>query len=624
MHLLLRKNLFLRNNLSPIALGGVMVFAAIFALSSGARGAPASPIQIGRNVRISTAYSDFDNEELQISADPNDANHLIGAAIVMTQEPLMSNMVAAFESRDGGRTWRETMHTTDPGNLCDPGTAFGPGGVAYLVVAGYSPDPKVRPYSLLYRSSDGGATWAKPVRIDRLDTEFVAVDRTGAKHDGRVYIDGVGGLQSIEGPDISALVVMHSDNRGATRPYTVEIGAADPHIAQSSGPPVVLSDGTLIVPFDYWPSVHAMDDASAKHPATNKYRVAISTDGGETFTIKTVGDWLYYDTPRNGPTPALAADTTRGAFRDRVYAAWSSFVDGRWQIVFSHSSDKGKTWSTPFAVNDDVTNFRGRGPDDFKPALAVNRAGVVMITWYDRRDNPDDVGYWPRAAVSYDGGESFTPSVRLSTAPFNIMKSVDVGGPMREVYGDSHNRVTIWAPREAFQGGDYTAIAADANGVFHPVWEDNRTGHFQMFTARVTVSGEAMRFGSREWNGWEDVSKETWLELRRETYDPTTETVTADADIANDSKAVIRGPLVVRILDIRSILGHVALSNGAKMLDFTPLMPSAGLAPKATTGLMKLRFHITGAPSMSLVPERAYYNEAMMATQVRFQILNKP
>jgi hypothetical protein len=42
-------------------------------------------------------------------------------------------------------------------------------------------------------------------------------------------------------------------------------------------------------------------------------------------------------------------------------------------------------------------------------------------------------------------------------------------------------------------GGDTAGLAADAAGVFHPVWIDNRTGTHQMWTTSVSVQGRAIR-----------------------------------------------------------------------------------------------------------------------------------
>jgi len=34
-------------------------------------------------------------------------------------------------------------------------------------------------------------------------------------------------------------------------------------------------------------------------------------------------------------------------------------------------------------------------------------------------------------------------------------------------------------------GGDYVGLAADGDGVFHPVWTDTRSGKFRVYTAAV-------------------------------------------------------------------------------------------------------------------------------------------
>ena len=39
-------------------------------------------------------------------------------------------------------------------------------------------------------------------------------------------------------------------------------------------------------------------------------------------------------------------------------------------------------------------------------------------------------------------------------------------------------------------GGDTAGLAADANGVFHLLWIDNRTGVHQVWTTTVKVRGK--------------------------------------------------------------------------------------------------------------------------------------
>ena len=44
-----------------------------------------------------------------------------------------------------------------------------------------------------------------------------------------------------------------------------------------------------------------------------------------------------------------------------------------------------------------------------------------------------------------------------------------------------------------FNGGDTAGLAADADGVFHALWIDSRTGVHQMWTATIAVRGVVRR-----------------------------------------------------------------------------------------------------------------------------------
>src|SRR5690606_6135465 len=95
---------------------------------------------------------------------------------------------------------------------------------------------------------------------------------------------------------------------------------------------------------------------------------------------------------------------------------------------------------------------------------------VVGLLWYDRRDNPDNLSYYPRFSASLDGGDTWLPSVRLSTHPY-------AAGPASQKSAFTGN------------GGDTAGLAVGADGAFHPVWVDDRTGVPQAWTAVVRVEG---------------------------------------------------------------------------------------------------------------------------------------
>jgi hypothetical protein len=171
-----------------------------------------------------------------------------------------------------------------------------------------------------------------------------------------------------------------------------------------------------------------------------------------------------------GVPASLAVDANSARFRDRAYVVWTDFATGRGQIRIAHSTDGGATWSVPRFVNDDslAAVRAGGGPDHFMATVAVNKDGVVGVLWYDRRDANDNLAYYARFAASFDGGLTFSPSVRVSGAPNDP-------GAQRD--------------RQAFlaTGGDTAGLTAAADGRFHAVWIDNRTGIQQVWTAAISV-----------------------------------------------------------------------------------------------------------------------------------------
>ena len=89
------------------------------------------------------------------------------------------------------------------------------------------------------------------------------------------------------------------------------------------------------------------------------------------------------------------------------------------------------------------------------------------------RDDPDNLGYWPRFF-----GRPWMEARRLAAE----RGAVSTSG--RSSY---HRRIQKRVAAAATRRGS-RRIAA---GTFHPVWIDNRTGTHQVWTASVAVSGVA-------------------------------------------------------------------------------------------------------------------------------------
>jgi hypothetical protein len=154
--------------------------------------------------------------------------------------------------------------------------------------------------------------------------------------------------------------------------------------------------------------------------------------------------------------PRVVYDNSNGPHRGRVYAYYlesPSVGSTEQDIIVRHSDNNGATWSPAVKVNDDKTTN-----SHFFPQAAVDPStGVLAIAWYDCRNagaanNTTQIF----AAVSDDGGNTFTANVQVSagTSNSNLFANTSAGGG---------------------QGfGDYYAMDF-LNGVFYPIWGDNST-----------------------------------------------------------------------------------------------------------------------------------------------------
>src|SRR5260370_619761 len=171
--------------------------------------------------------------------------------------------------------------------------------------------------------------------------------------------------------------------------------------------------------------------------------------------------------------PSMAVDNSSGPFHDRIYATWTDEASGRARTMLSYSSDRGRTWSKPFAFDDSLKRRDpARGPDDFKPTVAVNTGGVVGVTGYDRRDNPDNIGYCVRFSASLDGGETFSPSVKVSDGcnqhlldRLPMRAATDGGGSYSVPHRSDILTIDIGESPFGLNPGDTAGLATDSHGV---------------------------------------------------------------------------------------------------------------------------------------------------------------
>jgi hypothetical protein len=181
--------------------------------------------------------------------------------------------------------------------------------------------------------------------------------------------------------------------------------------------------------------------------------------------------------------PQTAADSQSKEHRDNVYMVWSDTGETP-RLVFSRSTDRGQTWSKPVPVAADVPATAWQ----FQPTIAVNKRGVVGVTWLDTRSATDQSKYDLYFTASTDGGQTFMKPVRVTTASSIIAGNGNLR-PMGAVFeiGDTGHLSLLSAASRWPSGGDYFSMTVNPQDIFYPVWADARSGTFQVYTAAIRV-----------------------------------------------------------------------------------------------------------------------------------------
>jgi len=108
--------------------------------------------------------------------------------------------------------------------------------------------------------------------------------------------------------------------------------------------------------------------------------------------------------------PYIAADNGSGPYSGNLYVGWTQFTLTKSVILFSRSTNGGKTWSAPI----EISTHEGLPRDDNGAVEgftgAVGKDGAIYVVWAD--------GSSIAFAESRDGGHSFSRSRKiLDTAP---------------------------------------------------------------------------------------------------------------------------------------------------------------------------------------------------------------
>ncbi|HUR59714.1 MAG TPA: sialidase family protein [Opitutaceae bacterium] len=523
----------------------------------------AATIVAGPNVQVSAARGGDTHYEVLVAADPKDPKKLIVGSFLFPDSNTEGSTVV-YASGDSGITWEPTLGGNALLETSDPAVAFGPRGEAYYLAAHLPDQGRKERTMLFYRSPDGGKTWDKPGVFTYTDREYITVDTTGGKNHGRIYVNGNNRVPR----GVSDIVMFYSADEGRTWVGPGKREGFGRFTAGQMGNGVVASDGTFI----------AIIGETGRVPG-NVLSATTSVDGGATFTPAVTIDQFVVGGNRKGARnnvnaqPILAIDPGSGKFRDRLYAVWPDRRAGKSEIYFASSSDKGATWTKGRAIND---NPAADKTDQLMPTVAVNPHGVVGVMWYDRREHPDNMGWDARFTASVDGGATFLPSVKISEGSTHFDATMrwtalrpntqrGVASKQKEAPGQA---VQVSLNTFLFMGGDTAGIAATADGVFHPVWVDSRTGTPQVWTAAIRVGPEVKSPApDAALAKLDDISSASTLELSQPRFDRANNVLTAVARVVNTSSQALQGPFRVRVTALTSALGDLTVTNADNNVD---------------------------------------------------------
>ena len=281
----------------------------------------------------------------------------------------------------------------------------------------------------VYHSSDGGDTWGPAVTAaspadnmgDAIDRPWLAVDNSGGPRDGTVYLV----YESFFTNPLGWVFVRVSTDHGATwsGPYRVDDASTATQSNQSTMTqadprnfPAVGADGTLYVVYAAGFNPFTLNQQS---PIT--LVVARSTDGGHSWTHVNAATNVTRNSSPEDETEiisSLAADPSPQR-AGHLALVWANQINGESRILFEDSVDGGRTWTKPTDIDDDPS---GNGDNHDHPQVVFLPDGQAVVVWRDRRccggGYSGNYQIWARpVSIDSSGAISTGTTVQVTQSP---------------------------------------------------------------------------------------------------------------------------------------------------------------------------------------------------------------
>ena len=411
--------------------------------------AAAQEVTVDSVRRLSLDPQPFPLVESFLAINPTDSTNFLSSAMSVGADESV-----VYASWDGGASWHPVngpQENVFPGG--DPMVAFDGNGRAYFAT--------ITPFQV-WRSDDSGRSWSGPAVLTAgtgYDREWVAAPRTSSPHTLPV-LGAAKSRQVLGTEEQDVLVTAVSRDGGAT--FAERTMPVDSGYLQTVTDLLVRRNRSAVLPF----LVNYERVEGDREVYRGRRWVITSRDTGRTWsTPHPVAENRQYgntegDIAMKGLGGGdLAVDESGGAFDGNLYLVWSAIMDDRLQIVLARSTDAGLTWDEPVRVNDG-----GFHSNHSVPMVAVNRFGMVVVTWNDRRDDPSDACFRHYVAASDDGGSTFGLNRAVARAP-------TCPGPGGR-----------W-----LNGGDTNGLVALPDGGFRVTWTAGDGRDLEVWTAVLRV-----------------------------------------------------------------------------------------------------------------------------------------
>lgn len=395
-----------------LVLGGGLVAGGIVLISASSSLTLTTSVPVTINASDQFAAVGADNSP-SLASDPVSPDHL--AVAVRVDRPDFT--CAVYASADRGKTWRKGQLTMPTGSTgCyTPALAFSGNGDLDVAFLGLATGGDTTTGTYLARSTDGGLSFAPPVQVAGPDTlqPRLAVD---GRRVWVSWLDaGPVTQRPLLGLALkrdNPLMLASSTDGGATFAAPVRINPPSrPHV---TGAALAVLGGNLLISYmDLRADRGDYDGTSTSpYPGTVQLVVAGSADGGRTVqeisvavpALRLVNVMPVY----LPPTPALAAD----ASRQQLYLAYQDGSTPGGAILVQRSADGGHSWQAAVRVDS------GAGTERRLPALGVAPSGRVDCVYYVLDSSVRPAVGTVGLVTSTDGGAHFDVERDLLTQSF--------------------------------------------------------------------------------------------------------------------------------------------------------------------------------------------------------------